>query len=152
MNGLALGPPLSSTSGYQNINSSSVHQANLNPLENWSNHGERGPEDFFSEEEIRLKSHEMLESDDMQQFLRLFSMGGGGNGSTTHLPEDGYTFPSFLHTPMQGYDEDRGRSGRAVVGWLKIKAAMRWGFFIRRKAAERRAQIVELDDDEEDGE
>lgn len=154
MNGLALGPPQSSTSGYQNINSSSVHHANLNHLEDWSNPRERGPEDFFSEEEIRLRSHEMLESEDMQQFLRLFSMGGGGgNGSTTHLPEDGYTFPSFLHTPMQGYDEDRGRSGRAVVGWLKIKAAMRWGFFIRRKAAERRAQIVELDDDDdEDGE
>ncbi|XP_010483282.1 PREDICTED: calmodulin-binding protein 60 B [Camelina sativa] len=153
MNGLALGPPQSSTNGYQNINSASVHQANLNHLEDWSNPRERGgPEDFFSEEEIRLRSHEMLESEDMQQFLRLFSMGGGGNGSATHLPEDGYTFPSFLHTPMQGYDEDRGRSGRAVVGWLKIKAAMRWGFFIRRKAAERRAQIVELDDDDEDGE
>lgn len=150
MNGLlALGPPQSSTSGYQNINSASVHQANLNPFEDWSNHRERGPEDFFSEEEIRLRSHEMLENEDMQQFLRLFSM-GGGNGSAAHLPEDGYTFPSFLHTPMQGYDEDRGRSGRAVVGWLKIKAAMRWGFFIRRKAAERRAQIVELDDDDEE--
>ena len=152
MNGLALGPSQSSTSGYQNINPSSVHQADLNHLEDWSNPRERGPDDFFSEEEIRLRSHEMLESEDMQQFLRLFSMGGGGNGSATHLPEDGYTFPSFLHTPMQGYDEDRGRSGRAVVGWLKIKAAMRWGFFIRRKAAERRAQIVELDDDDEDGE
>uniref|UniRef100_A0A1J3HBI4 Calmodulin-binding protein 60 B n=1 Tax=Noccaea caerulescens TaxID=107243 RepID=A0A1J3HBI4_NOCCA len=150
MNGLlALAPPQASTSGYQNMNSSSAPQANLNPFEDWSNHRERGAEDFFSEEEIRLRSHEMLENEDMQQFLRLFSM-GGGNGSATHLPEDGYTFPSFLHTPMQGYDEDRGRSGRAVVGWLKIKAAMRWGFFIRRKAAERRAQIVELDDDDEE--
>ncbi|KAF8102579.1 hypothetical protein N665_0198s0277 [Sinapis alba] len=148
---LALGPPQASTSGYQNINSSSVHQTNLNPFEDWSNPRERGgAEDFFSEEEIRLRSHEMLENEDMQQFLRLFSMGGGGNDSASHLPENGYTFPSFLHTPMQGYDEDRGRSGRAVVGWLKIKAAMRWGFFIRRKAAERRAQIVELDDDDEE--
>ncbi|KAJ0266859.1 Calmodulin-binding protein 60 B [Hirschfeldia incana] len=152
MNGMfALGPPQASTSGYQNINSSSVHQTNLNPFEDWSNHRERGgAEDFFSEEEIRLRSHEMLESEGMKQFLRQFSMGGGGNGSASHFPEDGYTFPSFLHTPMQGYDEDRGRSGRAVVGWLKIKAAMRWGFFIRRKAAERRAHIVQLDDDDEE--
>ncbi|CAN8248396.1 unnamed protein product [Cochlearia groenlandica] len=154
MNGmLALAPPQSSTSGYQNINTSSVHQANINPFEEWPNHrGDRGAEDFFSEEEIRLRSHEMLENEDMQQFLRLFSMGGGGNGSATHLPEDGYSFPSFLHTPLQGYDEDRGRSGRSVAGWLKIKAAMRWGFFIRRKAAERRAQIVELDDDDDNDE
>ncbi|KAG2310797.1 hypothetical protein Bca4012_025306 [Brassica carinata] len=138
MNGLLpLGPPLS----YQNISPSSVHQETLNPFE-----------DFFSEEEIRLRSHEMLENEDMKQFLRLFSMGGGaGSGSATHFPEDGYDFPSFLNTPMQGYDdEDGGRSGRSVVGWLKIKAAMKWGFLIRRKAAERRAQIVELDDDTEE--
>ena len=65
-----------------------------------------------------------------------------------NMPEDGYHFPSFMPSPMPGYDEDR-RPGRAVVGWLKIKAAMRWGFFIRKKAAERRAQIVELDDEQE---
>ncbi|RID74085.1 hypothetical protein BRARA_B01201 [Brassica rapa] len=153
MNGLlALGPP----QAYQNINSSSAHQENLNPFEDcWSNHRGGAEEDFFSEEEIRLRSHEMLENEDMKQFLRLFSMGGGGgtgNDSVAHFPEDGYSsFPSFLNTPMQGYDdEDSGRSGRSVVGWLKIKAAMRWGFSIRRKAAERRAQIVELDDDDEE--
>lgn len=142
--GLALGPPQSSTGGYQNI-SSSVQPANMNPFEDWSNHRERGADDFFSEEEIRLRSHEMLENEDMQQLLRLFSMGGHGS---THVGEDGFTFPSFMQTPMQSFDEDRGRSGKAVVGWLKIKAAMRWGFFIRRKAAERRAQIVELEDEE----
>ncbi|KAK8965375.1 hypothetical protein KSP40_PGU006629 [Platanthera guangdongensis] len=38
-------------------------------------------------------------------------------------------------------------SGKAVVWWLKIKAAMRWGIFIRKKAAERRAQIIELEDE-----
>ncbi|KAF2561411.1 hypothetical protein F2Q70_00014824 [Brassica cretica] len=47
-------------------------------------------------------------------------------------------------------DRKRPALARSVVGWLKIKAAMRWGFFIRRKAAERRAQIVELDDDDEE--
>ncbi|KAK8965374.1 hypothetical protein KSP40_PGU006628 [Platanthera guangdongensis] len=36
--------------------------------------------------------------------------------------------------------------GESVVWWLKIKAAMRWGIFIRKKAAERRAQIIELED------
>ncbi|CAL9226846.1 unnamed protein product [Arabidopsis halleri] len=138
--GLVLGPPYSSTGGYQDIKSS-VDQENLNPFEDWINPNEN---DLFAEEEIRQRSHDMLANEDMQQLLQLFSM-GGGNG------EDGFAFPSFMHnTPMmQGYnDEDRGRSGKAVVGWLKIKAAMRWGFFIRRKAAERRAQIVELDDDE----
>ncbi|KAG7541475.1 CALMODULIN-BINDING PROTEIN60 [Arabidopsis thaliana x Arabidopsis arenosa] len=129
--GFVLGPPHSSTGGYQDIKSS-VDQENLNPFEDWTNQN-----DFFPEEEIRQRSHELLANEDMQQLLQLFSNG-----------EDVFAFPS---SPMtKGYDEeDRGRSGKAVVGWLKIKAAMRWGIFIRRKAAERRAQIVELDDDGE---
>ncbi|GKV53037.1 hypothetical protein SLEP1_g59587 [Rubroshorea leprosula] len=47
---------------------------------------------------------------------------------------------------MPNFDEDRSRPGKAVVGFLKIKAALRWGFFIRKKAAERQAQIVELEE------
>lgn len=124
--GLALGPPQSAIGGYQDNKSS------VNPFEDWTNQRE---DDFFSEEDIRLRSHEMLEDEDMQQLLRLFSMGGN--------EKDGFALPSL----MQGF-EDRGRSGKPVAGWLKIKAAMRCVFFIKRKAAERRAQIVELDDDE----
>ncbi|KAG2244302.1 hypothetical protein Bca52824_093858 [Brassica carinata] len=129
--GVAPGPPLQSTGGFQDMGSS-VRQANLDPFEDWSRqHGN----------DLLSRSHEMLEGEDMQQLLQLCSS-MGGNG------EDGYGFPSFMqNTPMvqQGYEEDRVRSGKAVVGWLKIKAAMKWGIFIRKKAAERRAQIVELD-------
>lgn len=64
-----------------------------------------------------------------------------------NMADDGYSFSSYMPSPIPNFDEDRSRSGKAVVGWLKIKAAMRWGFFIRKKAAERRAQIVELDDE-----
>lgn len=135
--GLALGP--ASTPGFQTINSA-MQQSTLNPFDDWSQNRDKGVDDFFSEEEIRMKSHEMLENEDMQHLLRVFSLGGHAS-----MPEDGYNFPSFMHSPMPNFDEDR-RTGRAVVGWLKIKAAMRWGFFIRKKAAERRAQIVELDD------
>ena len=90
-----------------------------------------------------MRSHEMLENEDMQQLLRVFSMGG------SNLHEDGYGFPSCMPSPCPNFnfDEDRSRSsGKAVVGWLKIKAAMRWGIFVRKKAAERRAQLVELED------
>ncbi|KAJ8426879.1 hypothetical protein Cgig2_033800 [Carnegiea gigantea] len=133
---LALAPPQASTSGFQFIQPS--QQANVNnPYDDWS-------QNPFSEEEIRVRSHELLESDDMQQLLRLFSMGGHNA-----IPDEAFTLPSFMPTPSNytnNQDEDRTRPGRAVVGWLKIKAAMRWGFFIRKKAAERRAQLVELDD------
>lgn len=140
--GLALGPPQSSTMGFQALNSSIQH-SNLNPFSDLLNNRDKGVDDYFTEEEIRLRSHEMLESDDMQQLLRVFSMGG-------HIiPDDGYGFPPYMASPSNCLyeEEDRSRPGRAVVGWLKIKAAMRWGFFIRKKAAEKRAQLVEIEDD-----
>ena len=116
----------------------------------------RGIDDFFPEEEIRMRSHEMLENEDMQHLLRLFNMGGGGgHGQTSGTPvnENYYPYSSgyMPNTPSNfgyGFDVDKSRtSGKAVVGWLKLKAALRWGIFIRKQAAERRAQIVELEDD-----
>ncbi|BAT76711.1 hypothetical protein LR48_Vigan627s007200 [Vigna angularis] len=140
--GLALGPPQSSTSGFH-AGSSSIQPSTLNPFDDWSHNRDKGVDEFFSEEEIRLRSHEMLENEDMQHLLRLFSMGGHGSMSA----EDGFSFPTYMPSPnIPNYDEDRSRPGRAVVGWLKIKAAMRWGFFIRKIAAEKRAQIEELDE------
>ncbi|CAD6251679.1 unnamed protein product [Miscanthus lutarioriparius] len=96
-------------------------------------------------EDIRVKSHQMLESEDMQQLLRVFSM-GGASGS---LPDDTFNFQSYMPSPLPnlGFETERSHSsGKAVVGWLKIKAAMRWGIFVRKKAAERRVQLVELED------
>lgn len=119
----------------------------LGPFDDWSNNRNKDTDDFLSEEEIRMRSHEMLENEDMQHLLRLFSMGGH---ASVNVPEDGFGgFSSYMPTPSPGfsYGEDRARSGKAVAGWLKIKAAMRWGIFIRKKAAERRARLVELDDE-----
>lgn len=128
----ALGPQQSSTSGFVISETS-----NLNPY--------HGLEGFFSEDEIRMKSHEMLENEDMQHLLRVINMGGEG-----HMTDHEFPYPSaYTPNPSLNYNfhEDRTRSsGKAVVGWLKLKAALRWGIFIRKQAAERRAQIVELDD------
>lgn len=69
--GLALGPPQASSSGFQTMGS--MQESNLNPFD-WSNNRDKGVEDFFSEDEIRMRSHEMLENEDMQHLLRMFSM------------------------------------------------------------------------------
>lgn len=140
--GLAVGPSHSSTSGFQASNSI-TQPSTLNPFEDWPPNRGKGVDEFFSEEDIRIISHEMLENEDMQHMLRLFSMGGH---PSINMPDDAYSFSSYMPSPMPTFEEDRGRSGKAVVGWLKIKAAMRWGFFIRKKAAEKRAQLVELDE------
>ncbi|KAF5472035.1 hypothetical protein F2P56_008783 [Juglans regia] len=133
-NVLSLGPLQSSTSGYQTVGAS-----NLTSYK----------EDYFPEDEIRTRSHEMLENDDMQHLLRMFNMGSHAHTSL-NVNEDGYPYSSqYMDTPSLNYnfDDDQTRSsGKAVVGWLKVKAAMRWGIFVRKKAAERRAQLVELDD------
>lgn len=134
-NGLTFGPQQSATHGFQ---TASV-----------SNCTYRGLEDFFPEEEIRLRSHEMLENEDMQHLLRIFNMGGQAHASF-NAHEDGYpNSSSYMNANAMSYsfdDEPNRSSGKAVVGWLKLKAALRWGIFVRKKAAERRAQLVELDD------
>ncbi|PKA49442.1 hypothetical protein AXF42_Ash016631 [Apostasia shenzhenica] len=143
---LSLGPPEQANFVKQPV-AQPDQLMNTNSYNKWSCSREtRGIEDFFLEDEIRMRSHEILENDDMQHLLRVFSM----DGAAANLPEDSYSYPSYIPSPFPNYnfDEDRNRSsGKAVVGWLKIKAAMRWGIFIRKKAAERRAQLTELEDD-----
>ncbi|KAJ0985024.1 hypothetical protein J5N97_003380 [Dioscorea zingiberensis] len=143
--GLILGPPPQTTIEFQPLNPPG-QSTNFNSTEDWTHQRDnQAVDDYFTEEEIRMRSHEILENEeDMQHLLRVFSMGG-----TSVIQEDGTGFSSYMPSPWPSFnfDEDRSRSsGRACAGWLKIKAAMRWGIFIRKKAAERRAQLVELDD------
>ncbi|KAL6573930.1 hypothetical protein OROHE_001472 [Orobanche hederae] len=137
-NMLALGQPLSTTLSFRNGSTS-----NLSSYRNL---------DDIPEDEIRVRSHEMLENEDMQHLLRIFSMGGHGHASFNADEHNNNNYSYSAYTPPItpsnfGFGVERTRSsGKAVVGWLKLKAALRWGIFIRKKAAERRAQIVELDD------
>ena len=144
---LALAPPQQQQHGFEfSALGPSMQPAALNPFDQWSQPQEnRGVDDYLMEE-IRLRSHEILENDEMQQMLRILNMGG----ASTNLGDDGFAFPPYMQSPSPNlnFEDDRTRPpGKAVVGWLKIKAAMRWGIFVRKKAAERRAQLVELDDD-----
>ncbi|KAL2495154.1 Calmodulin-binding protein 60 C [Forsythia ovata] len=104
----------------------------------------RGYEDL-TEDDIRMRSHEMLENEDMQHMLRMFSMGGHVS-SSFNINDDNFAFTPYTPLNFDFHENSKRSSGKAVVGWLKLKAALRWGIFVRKKAAERRAQIVELDD------
>ncbi|KAK8501864.1 hypothetical protein V6N13_023352 [Hibiscus sabdariffa] len=106
-------------------------------------------DDFLSEEEIGMSTNEMVENEEMQHLLRIFNMGNHVH-ATFNPSEDGYRCAS-THMPNSclnyGFNnEASSSSGKAVVGWLKLKAALRWGIFTRQKVAERRAHLVELDD------
>ncbi|XP_042399926.1 calmodulin-binding protein 60 B-like [Zingiber officinale] len=133
--GLALAPPQYSNMGFQ--------------LDDWSYQRQSNgatADDFLTEEEIRIRSHEILEHEDMQLLLLHLSTAG----ASSNLPDDGYGYLPYTPSPIPtfNFNEEQTRSsGKAVVGWLKIKAAMRWGIFIRKQVSERRkAQLVELDD------
>ncbi|GMI82384.1 hypothetical protein like AT5G57580 [Hibiscus trionum] len=113
--------------------------------------GRTSIDDFLSEEEIRMRSNEMLDNEDMQHLLRIFNMESHCHTAAPfNATEDGHPYSSaYMPAPSLTYgldNEASPSSGKAVVGWLKLKAALRWGIFIRKKAAERRAHLVELDD------
>ncbi|XP_057544148.1 calmodulin-binding protein 60 B-like isoform X2 [Amaranthus tricolor] len=133
-----------------NVGSTQPYLSGLQPVGTSNFADYRGSENTLSEEEIRLRSNQMLEHEDMQHLLRIFGMGVGHDQNPASVSEDGYPY-NAAYAPSSAvnfdFDEDKTRSsGKAVVGWLKLKAALRWGIFIRKKAAERRAQLVELDD------
>ena len=54
----------------------------------------------------------------------------------------------LLATPAA--DRASGSQRRARVSWFKIKAALQWGIFIRKQAAQRRASVKEVVEEEEE--
>lgn len=91
----------------------------------------------------------MLGNHDMQRLLKTFNMGSGnGLGTAFGLSDEACYSYKPLYDPQIDckYGQKCSRnSGKAVVGWLKLKAALRWGIFVRKRAAEKRAQLIELE-------
>ncbi|MCL7026853.1 hypothetical protein MKW94_014495 [Papaver nudicaule] len=135
--GLVPGQQQASSLGFQTVGPS-VQSSNLTSFS----------EEFLTEEDIRMRSHQILENeDDMQQLLRLYSM---SNHNSLNPTDDIFNYTSNSpFPPSSNYKFGVDNSGSSSkVGWLKIKAALRWGFFIRKQAADRRkAQIVEIEDE-----
>ncbi|KAK4797993.1 hypothetical protein SAY86_030319 [Trapa natans] len=65
--------------------------SNLNSYEDWSGNSNRADSGCMTEDEIRMRSHEMLGNEDVQHLLHLFSM--DSHASIT-IPEDGFGFGS----------------------------------------------------------
>ena len=132
-------PSTHTESYYSSENRSQSHPSAELALGDWPHtRDDRRFEDYFSEEEIRMRSSEILQHDDMQHMLRSFTSGDAACFS--------YAVSPFEPHGEYGIGQERSRgSTKAVVSWLKLKAAFRWGIFVRKRAAERRAQLVELD-------
>ncbi|EFJ05811.1 hypothetical protein SELMODRAFT_187271 [Selaginella moellendorffii] len=147
--GLSLQQSMPSGSGLAyspqvNPNPSYLQQAPTATAE-WLHRQTTQNDEFYSEEEIRAKSLELLESEDMnlqmQQLLRMFNV--ATNDQASSMPnmnlQDYFPVESVPSSP-----EKKG----SKVGWLKLKAALRWGIFVRKRAAaRRRAQIEEIEEE-----
>lgn len=152
--GLALGPPQSMISRAVDFQSAPLSQEVQTDSVDWARGRLQDPilpashvDEYFIEEDLRARSLELLDSDDMQQLLRLqYPL----NPENFYLQqsEDTHGFSGF--TPSPSFGEEHARSsGKAYVGWLKLKAALRWGIFIRKivaEKAEKRARLEELED------
>ncbi|CAK9227776.1 unnamed protein product [Sphagnum troendelagicum] len=155
MTGLALGLPKSSLTASSpafSAGDAGMAPDMMNPSSGgieWQSHVQDNcAQNFFleelpSEDELRARSLEFLENEDMhtqiQQLLRMFS--------TVEAPLADYNLSGSRYGgPTAGSQETRA-NGKAFVGWLKLKAAVRWGIFVRKQAAARRAQLEEVEDD-----
>ncbi|KAJ6881672.1 hypothetical protein NC651_028310 [Populus alba x Populus x berolinensis] len=65
---------------------------------------------------------------------------------SSNVAKDEYPYSStYKPTPSPNYnfgDDASHSSGKDIIRWLELKAALRWGIFVRKKAAERGAQLV----------
>jgi len=141
--GLALGLPQSTVETF--ISGTVMQSGTANGVDDWSCTRDTRVQvdDYFSEEDIHSRSMEMLENEDMQQPLCMFSIGGGGVG----VADDGFSYPPFFQMmvfPMMSEEKTRS-SGKVIVRWLKLKASLRWGIFIMKIAAEKRERIEVLE-------
>jgi hypothetical protein len=160
LTGLALGPPQSSltpsSSALTSLGPGSMsvasgandwQQPRGRDMRGQDNYGRMVPaEEVLNEDELQARSMEFLENEDMhsqiQQLLRMFNQQGADIPFSPYGPlpvED--PFPYMI---PNGENENKN-SPR--VGWLKLKAALHWGIFIRKQAAARRAQLEEVDDE-----
>eukprot|EP00897_Mesotaenium_endlicherianum_P006523 jgi/Mesen1/589/ME000107S10826 len=82
--------------------------------------------------------------------------GGGAAGMGLLSQDDSQLFfqGGFFMPPPSSSEAGPGQRDApkvAHVGWLKLKAALRWGIFIRKRAAQRRARLEEIEDGDGDG-
>eukprot|EP00850_Spirogloea_muscicola_P013625 SM000093S24436 [mRNA] locus=s93:294318:298389:- [translate_table: standard] len=155
------------------VEGSSAHVSGSGAPSAWPHGHDPGPapplgppdtnnDELLSEEELRRKSMQILsENDDMhQQMQQLLAMLGDMGATPTanlaaNLQGDGYEIlQGGIFAPLAdmgiNIGGDRPRTnGKANIGWLKLKAALRWGIFIRKRAAARRARIEEVEDEDD---
>lgn len=176
LTGLALGPPQSSmaASSSQGMTALAPGPAPMNPppaANDWQQLARRDfkrqesfgrvfpgagnsfPEEI-TEDELRARSLELLENEDMhtqiQQLLRMYNGQIGDIPFSPYGPipgDDSFPFVELPGDEVVGEHKPPRANGKAYVGWLKLKAALHWGIFIRKRAAARRAQLEEVEEE-----
>jgi hypothetical protein len=147
MTGLALGPPQSASTS-----TAMVDEWRFRRQESFGRMFNSNATPEVTEDELRARSLELLENEDMhtqiQQLLRMYN--GQVGDIIPFSPYPDTDFPIDVGaTAEEAVGEHKPptlrANGKAYVGWLKLKAALHWGIFIRKRAAARRANQLEED-------
>ncbi|MCO5571712.1 hypothetical protein L7F22_025459 [Adiantum nelumboides] len=149
--GLALGPSQAllprAFGDYSNPMSQQVFQGASVDWQRYPANNPMTPVVYDFEDDIRAQALSLLSNEDMQQLLRSQYLTRSEN---VQLQGEDTYFSNFTPAPAINYiDEGVRTSGKAYIGWLKLKAALRWGIFIRKIAAKKaiqRAQLEEIED------
>jgi hypothetical protein len=114
---------------FSRLDGQSTQPSALNPFDDWSRLQENcgGVNDYLMEE-IRARSHEILENDEMQQMLRILSMGGAPTGLSNvdsfpsyPSPAPAFSFEDECSRPLVYEGQDQAT---AAVGTGKADAML----------------------------
>uniref|UniRef100_A0A0D6QRK8 Uncharacterized protein n=1 Tax=Araucaria cunninghamii TaxID=56994 RepID=A0A0D6QRK8_ARACU len=144
---LALGP----RQAHVNPPNMAYQTTNLNPhtYRNGLRNQFEGPDGYYhSNSSNDLVSNLVSRGSDGEDLQSWFINGATAEQEYNFFPntqgDQVFTFTGFPSTANLSFGDRL--HGKAYVGWLKIKAALKWGISVRKVAAARRAKLEELED------
>ncbi|XP_057844765.2 calmodulin-binding protein 60 F isoform X2 [Cryptomeria japonica] len=156
---LALAPRLTSTYQYTlpyqqaNLNSHIYRNSHRNQYpdiikNDWASEPNEGQGGFYHSNSSNDLVNRCAENEDI---LFRFCSGGTAEQGYNFFPNTpGEQMFNFTHLPPTanfGFNMSGDRlHGKAYMGWLKLKAALKWGISVRKVVAAKKAKVEELED------
>ena len=116
----------------------------------WVREPREGPEKYYHTNSSNELATEVAYVEDFQVMQNWFPSVDGGtvdhvyNFFPNMQANQNFTFASLPATSRPNFNMSIDRlHGKAYIGWLKLKAALKWGISVRREAAAKRVAILE---------
>lgn len=106
----------------------------------------------FSDQLASGLDNQTLDGSDLAQMQNLINLIHSGTNGQSHnlfsnMGREAFSFSVFRSASNESCSMSGHRlHGKAYIGWLKLKAALKWGISIRKVAAAKRARLEEIED------